>query len=109
MIHKKEIKTNIKFLGYYRVKIRDNIQSRAIKEMIRIKDTSQSEKKHTQKKFKEKANFVDIDSRNTFQEKSITISIIKCLYRFNYYSLKNAMIKEYIIRTECLRCSEVKI
>ena len=55
--------------------------------MVRIEDTIQSEKKYTKEKFKEKSYFIDIDTRNTFLSKSVTISIIKCLYGFNHYSL----------------------
>ena len=55
--------------------------------MVTIEDAIQLEKKYANEKFKEKSDFVDIDTRNAFKSKSVPILIIKCLYKFNYYSL----------------------
>ena len=72
-----------------------------------IKDVQDKEYKYTKEKFKEKINFIDFEVRNYFS-KRVIMSILKCIYTFNYYSIRDTIINKRTVETECLRYSTRK-
>ena len=48
-------------------------------------------------------DFIGIEERNTFQMGKVTMSMIKCAYRFNYQRLRDTMIYNHIVEAQCLR------
>ena len=69
------------------MKIGGILNSRSINKVIRIADAVKSEKQHTEKRYRNKINFIDKEARKSFAVKKIIISMIKCSHRFNYYGL----------------------
>ena len=61
------------------------------------------------KKYKYNAEFIDIKARNIFSNKSITASMITCSYRYNHYDVRNAMINQNLIDSECPQCNKLEI
>ena len=94
-------KSNIKFYRCYGLQREGIVQSRSIKEAIRIIDAREEEKKYIEKKFEYKADFIDIEARNSFQTNKVTTSIIKCAYRYNHYGLRDAIINNNIVEVNC--------
>ena len=88
---------NIKYYWLYAVKKDGIVQMRSIKEVIRIIDAKEEEKRYAIKKYGYKEEFIYLEVRNTFHINEVTTSIIKCANRFNYYSLRYAMINNNII------------
>ena len=77
--------------------------------MIRIIDRREEEKKYVKKKFGYKADFIDIEARNSFQTNKIIISIIKCAHRYNHYSLRDVMINENMVEANCPWCNQIEM
>ena len=64
------------------------------------------EEEYAKEKFKEKYNFVDVEARNAFS--NCTTSMIKCSYRYNHYSLRDALINDNMIEAICPRCYQIE-
>ena len=60
-------------------------------------------------KYKSKIDFINLETRNTFSNKQVTLSITKCSCGYNHYSLRNALTNNNMIGSEYLRCSEVEM
>ena len=84
------------------------MQLRSIKEVIRIIDVREEEKKYVNKKFRYKADFIDIEARNSFQMSKVTISMIKYANGYNYYELRDVMINNYMVEAYYLKCNLVE-
>ena len=107
-ISKKTNENNIKFYGSYSVKRKGELQSRAIKEVIRIVDAREKEKEHALKKHGCKKEFVDMEARNDFKIGKVTTSMIKCAHGHNHYGLREAMINNNMVEATCPRCEKVE-
>ena len=92
--------TNIKFLGYFGLKIHNIIQLRSIKEAVWIIDTVKFEDEYMKMKYKTKYDLFDIEARNIFSNRSIIMAIIKCTYRYNPYGIRCLLINTQIIGNE---------
>ena len=84
------------------------VQLRSIKEAIRIIDVREEEKKYVKKKFRYKADFIDIEARNSFQKNKLTTSMIKCAYGYNHYSLRDAIINDNVVDVNYLRYNQIE-
>ena len=84
------------------------VQMRSVKEMLRVIDSKEEERKQAKKKLEYKVNFVDLEARNSFRANNVTTSIIKCAYGFNHYGLRHSMINDNLIEENCPRCNQVE-
>ena len=84
------------------------MQSRLIKEVVRIINAIENEEEYVIKKYGHKKEFIDKGARNTFKIGKVTISIIKYAHRFNYYGLREAMINNNIVEATCPRYKKVE-
>ena len=55
-----------------------------------------------------KLDFINLETWNAFPIKEVTLSVVKCAYRFNHYGVRDAMINNKIIGEEYPRCSKVE-
>ena len=67
-------KSNIKFYGCYSLKKGEIMQIRSIKEILRVIDAREEEKKQAQKKLGYKIDFVDLEARDSFKTHKVTTS-----------------------------------
>ena len=58
---------------------------RAINEIMRTIDAEDSENKYIKKNYRYKYDFIDKKAQNAFKVRRVIISIIKCVYGYNYY------------------------
>ena len=65
-----------------------------VKEAIRIVDSEKSLEACLENKHKHNTNFVDLEGRRSFSSEDVTVSIIKCVHRHNYYRVRNAIINK---------------
>ena len=84
------------------------MQMRSIKEILRVIDAREEEKKQAQKKLGYKTNFVDLEARDSFKAYKVTTSTIKCTYGYNHYGLRYTIINNNLIEAHCLRCNQVE-
>ena len=84
------------------------MQSRSIKEVVRIIDTRENEEEYTKKKYGHRKEFIDIEARNLFKIGKVTTSMIKCAHRFNHYGLREAMINNNMVETAYPRCKKIE-
>ena len=98
----------MKFTGYYLLKEKDLVRNNSVKEMIKIIDAKDSERKYAQKKYASKIDFIDLEARNLFLGKSATSSMIKYAYRLNHYSVRDKIINKKLVGSEYPRYSEVE-
>ena len=99
---------NIKFYGNYCLKREGELQSRSIKEVIRILDARKEENEYAKKKYKHKFEFIDIEARNAFMAGKVTTAMIKFVHGFNHYGLRDAMVNEQMFEATCPRCESVE-
>ena len=76
---------------------------RAVKEVLRVIDAKEEEKRQAEKKLKCKLDFVDLEARDLFHANEVTTSIIKCAHGFNHYGLRHSMINNNLIEENCPR------
>ena len=81
---------------------------RLIKEVIRIIDTKDKERKYAMQKYEYKEEFIALEARNTCSGNKVTISIIKYTNRFYHYSLRYAMINNKMIEAYYPRYNQVE-
>ena len=103
--HANEQITNIKFCGVYGLMHNRNIVPRSMQELVRIIDAKHYEIEHAKKKLEHKLDFIDIEARNVFTTKEVTPSIMKCAYEFNHYGLRDTLINNEMVETQCPRCN----
>jgi len=84
----------------------DGVINRSIKEAVRIIDAKEREYNYAKEKLGYKVSFVDVWAREAFRSKAVTTSMIKCASGFNHYGLRNELINNKMIGSECPRCSE---
>ena len=106
LTHEKPGVHNIKFLGSFAITQDGVVINRSIKEAIRIIDARKSEIECAKEKFGLKANFIDINAREAFKTKSVPASMLKCASGHNHYGVRNQMINNNMVGSECPRCSE---
>ena len=100
--------TNIKFYGSYTMKRNGELQSRAVKEVIRILDAREEENEYARRKYKHKFEFIDMEARNAFKTGDVTTAMIKFTHGFNHYRIRNSIINKEIVGDNYLRCSETQ-
>jgi len=100
--------SNIKFYGCYSLKKGEIMQMRSIKEILRVIDAREEEKKQAQKKLGYKTDFIDLEARDSFKAHNIIISTIKCAHSYNYYGLRYVIINDNLIEVYYLRCNQVE-
>ena len=67
--------------------------------MIRIEDAKQAEWEYAKSKFPNMIELIDLEARNVFT-KGVIISILKYIYRFNYYASRDSMINNDILSSK---------
>ena len=90
--YKKDAQMNIKYVGYYSMRINEEISTNSVKEAIQNRDAEIVFREYASEKFKHNAEFLDLDTRDAFRCKGINISVIKCPYSYNQYRVRDAMI-----------------
>ena len=100
--------SNIKFYGCYSLKKEGIVQMRPIKEVLRVIDVKEEEKRYAWKKYRYKEDFIDLEARNTFCANKVMTSMIKCAHRYNHYGLRHAMINNNLVEANCPHCNQVK-
>ena len=93
-VYRRSSKTNIKYVGYYAVQVKDNLASNSVKEMIRIIDAKKEMEEYVKAKFPSNYDFIDISTRNVFANKIVTVSMITYSHGFNHYGLCGALINK---------------
>ena len=66
------------------------------------------EKQRTEKKHRCKADFIDVEARNTFQVNKVITSIIKCAHGCNHYGLRDALINNNVVEANCPQCDQLE-
>ena len=102
-INTKTNNSSIKFYTSYSIKRDGELQSRAIKEVIRIIDAKEKENEFAKKKYKHKFDFADMEVRNVLKIGEVITLMIKFTHRFNHYRTRDTTINKNIINTICLR------
>ena len=90
----KERETNIKHVGKCSLEIRGKIVTNSVKEAIRIADANESLREHAKQKHEHDADFIDAKARETFSNKKVTASMIKCAHGYNHYRMRDAAINK---------------
>ena len=96
---------NAKYCRLYVVKKSCIAQMRLIKEVIKIIDAKEEERKYMIQKYRYKEEFIGLEARNAFSGNKVTASIIKYANIFNHNGLRYAMINNKIIKVYCSRCN----
>ena len=55
--------------------------------MIKIYDVECEESQYTKEKFREKYDSLDMNTWNCFNNRLVTTSLVKHMYRYNYYGV----------------------
>jgi len=108
-LHRKDNETNIKYVGYYVVKIKGKITTNSVKELIRIANGRQAMEEYLKDKFSNNHNFIDGGARNVFSNKRVTVSIISCSHGYNHYGIREALLNKNNKGDDCLQCSELEM
>ena len=66
--------------------------SKGVINMIRINGMIQAEKEYAYDEFQDKINFISIEAQNSYYNEIITVSFLKCICRFNHYSIRDLLI-----------------
>jgi len=104
-IEEEELETNIKFLRRYAVKVKGRITNASIKEVVQKVDAIETEKEYIKEKIGYNAEYVDLEARNAFPINKVTSSIIKYASRYNQYRLRDKIMNNNMINSDCLRYS----
>ena len=81
---------------------------KSIKEMLRVIDTKEEEKKQAQKKLGYITDFADLEPKELFKSHKVMISIIKYTHRFNHYRLWYMIINNNLIEANYSRNNETE-
>jgi len=100
--------TNIKYQGTYGIRVNGEISTNSIKELIRTCDGRAAEMRYSRCKLNHSYDMVDHDARVTIPKNKVTTSMIKCVYGYNHYGLRNKLINQDSTDDTCPRCSEVE-
>ena len=100
--------TNAQCLGMCALKKNIILLSRSMQETIRIINAKKAEEKHGEKKMNYKHDFVDKEARNSFNPKTVTVSMMKCAHRHNHFGLRDSLINNNMIEAHCPRCQEIE-
>ena len=100
--------TNIKCHRVHVLKRENNVLSRSMQESMQIINSRKAEEEHGREKIKCKQDFIDKDTRNAFNPKKVTTSMMKCAHGFNHYSLRESLINKNMIDACYPRCQEVE-
>ena len=100
-LHRKDNETNIKYVGYYAVKIKGKITTNLVKELIRIADGKQAIEEYVRDKFLNNYNFIDSEARSIFGNKRVTASMISCSYGYNHYGIREALLNKNNKEDDC--------
>ena len=103
-LNQKEGITNIKFYGNYALKQDDQIHLRSINEIIRRIDAKEDEYDYAKTKLGYRYDMVDIEARNAFKVGRVTTAMLKCVYGYNHYGQRDAIINENMVEEICPRC-----
>ena len=104
----KDKMTNIRFYGSYCLKQDDEVKLKSVNEVIRIMDAKESEEEYCRNKLGYKYDMVDLEARNAFKVGKVTRSMIKCVYGYNHYGQRDAMINEEMVEAICPRCEMIE-
>lgn len=96
-----EVVTNAWFKGYCTININDDIVRNSVKEAIRIADGKKSLLEHAENKYPDHYDFITAEARNFFGNKKATASMILCSHRFNYCSIREALINNNLKGNKC--------
>ena len=80
---------NIKHVGHAALEANGRIVTTSVKEAIRIEDANKSLWEHIEYKFPHNNQFVNVDSRNTFEHEEVTALVIKCAHRHNHCEIRD--------------------
>jgi len=103
--YERDADTNIKYVGYYSLRINGEMSTNSVKEAIRKRDAEMIFEEYVRKKFRQNADFIDLEARNSFKHKDITPSVIKCMHGYNHYGVRDALINGKTTGIDCPRCN----
>ena len=72
-INEKPNEINMKFFGYCALKVKDKIVTNSVHKAIRITDIRTVEYQYALKKYGRKLDFIDLEARNAFPIKEVTL------------------------------------
>ena len=104
----KEYETNIKYVGFWSMRMNGDMSTNSVKETIRNIDAEKSLADYVRSKYKHQADFIDSEARRAFNNKDVTPSVIKCARGFNHCGARDAAINKGVIEVECPRCNQVE-
>jgi len=107
-LHMKEKVSNIKFYGNYCLRQEEQVQLKSINETIRIIDAKEDKEEYIRKKLGHIHDMIDIEARNAFKIGKVTPSMLKCVYGYNHYGQRDAMINDYMVEAICPRCEMIE-
>ena len=82
----------------------NQIVHQSIKELIRIEDAKLAEFEYAYRKFRERANLIDLEARNTFNNEVMPL-LIKSTIKFNHYATRELLINKEMQDDSCPRCN----
>ena len=56
-----------------------------------------------------KIDFLDLSAKNILSSRLVTTSMLKYIYRFNYYRTWDKIINNNMSTSKCLQCSEIEM
>ena len=69
--------------------------NQSIKELFQIEDAKHVEFEYVYRKFRDRVNLIDLEVRNTFNNKAMPL-LLKCTIKFNYYATRDLLINKKI-------------
>ena len=72
--------------------------------MIQIVDAKKVEWEYANSKFPNSIELIDLEAQNVYI-KTVMISMLKCIYSFNYYGHRDVNTNKDIVNNECPRYS----
>ena len=101
----KERETNIKHVGKCSLEIKEKIVTNSVKEAMRIVDADKFFREQNKEKYKYYSDFIDMKAKDTFSNKKVIASIIKCSHGYNHYGVRDTVMNKNLKGFKYPRCS----
>ena len=82
----------------------NDIKLKSINKIIRIIDAKAEEQEYAKQKLGYRHDMIDIEARNAFKVGRVTTVMIKCIYGYNHFGKRDAMINKNMVDSTCPRC-----
>ena len=98
---------NIKYHGDKVMFINNQLAEKPIRNAIRIADAMEMERQYINGKCPDSIQYIDMEARNVFN-KGCTTSMLKCVYGYNAYGMRDVKINKDLTDGICPRCQSLE-